>query len=94
MAYYNMKFCFFDDAIQSLRAILEDELKFYKMEDKKQVVEGEESKEQALNKSSSPASMSDIQDYFKENKYIIKPKSIPHLRVKDTYYLLGKCLSQ
>lgn len=30
---------------------------------------------------------------MKENKYIIKPESIPHLRIKETYYSLGKVLS-
>ena len=65
------------------------------MESKKQEAEGEDPKDSIINTiPSSPASMSDIQDYFKESQYILKPKSIPHLRVKDTYYLLGKCLSQ
>jgi hypothetical protein len=62
------------------------------LEDKNQ---SEEVKEGEAHKDlpSSPPSMSNIQNYLKEEKYILKPKNIPHLRIKDTYYQIGKVLS-
>jgi hypothetical protein len=71
------KFAFYDNALEQMKSILEDEIQFYNLQ-------SEENEEAEVNK----VNLEKIQDQLRsgDDRVILKPKLIPELQVRTTYY--------